>query len=192
MNYFANAGQLLVGFVFGAIITLFALRLLAEAWRADFHNPISQFLYRYTNPVLAPLRRVLPNWGRLNLAALLLAWVAEAVKIVLMFALAGIVAHPAGLALLALAQLLDFMAILYLVLVFGWALMSMIGGDPAHPLMRIVANLVEPPLRPLRRRLPTPGGIDFSPAVAILVLLLARILLVQPLLDFGGRLALGG
>lgn len=192
MSYFANAGQLLVGFAFGAIVTLFVLRLLAEYWRSDFHNPISQFLYRYTNPVLAPLRRIIPHWGRLNLAALVLAWVAEVLKTALLLALAGVAARPLGLIVLSAAQLIDFVALLYIILVFGWALMSMIGGDPMHPLMRMVASLVEPPMRPLRRRLPTPGGIDFSPAVAILALMLARILLVQPLLDLGGRLAMGG
>jgi YggT family protein len=192
MSYFANAGQLLVGFAFGAIVTLFVLRLLAEYWRADFHNPLSQFLYRYTNPVLAPLRRVIPNWGRLNLAALLLAWAAEAIKTALVLALAGMAVRPLGLIVLSAAQLVDFIALLYIILIFGWALMGMIGGDPMHPLMRMVASLVEPPMRPLRRRLPAPGGIDFSPAVAILALMLARILLVQPLLDLGGRLAMGG
>ena len=69
MTYFANAGQLLLSFVFGALIGLFVLRLLAEASRVNFRNPISQLLYRYSNPVVAPLRRIVPNLGRLNLAA---------------------------------------------------------------------------------------------------------------------------
>ena len=71
MNYLTNAGALILQFAFGAVVTLFVLRLLAEAYRADFHNPICQFLYRFTNPVLRPLRKALPNivggadiWGR--------------------------------------------------------------------------------------------------------------------------------
>lgn len=192
MSYFANAGQLLVGFVFGAIVTLFVLRLLAEGWRADFHNPISQFLYRYTNPVLAPIRRMVPNWGRINLAALLVAWLAEALKLLLLLALSGIAAHPLGLLVLSLAELADFIALLYIVLIFGWALMSMIGGDPMNPLVRMVTGLVEPLMWPLRRRMPSLGGLDFSPAVAILALMLIRILLIQPLIDMGKVLVLGG
>ena len=192
MNYFANAGQLLIGAAFGAFIALFMLRFLAEYWRTDFHNPISQFLYRYTHPLLAPLRRLIPTWRRCNLAALLLAWLAEALKLVLLLALAGIAARPFGLLLLAAAELLDFLALLYIVLIFGWALMSMLGSDPRHPLVRMLDNLVEPLMRPLRRRMPMPSGIDFSPMLGILILMLARILLVQPLLDLGKYLAIGG
>src|SRR5699024_6954075 len=76
MPYFANALQLLIKVAFDAVLVLFLLRLFAEYWRADFHNPVSQFIYRYSNPVLVPVRRVIPNWRRLNLAALAIAWVA--------------------------------------------------------------------------------------------------------------------
>ena len=72
MLYLANALALLIQFVFGCAVALFVFRLLAEAVRADFYNPICQFLYRTTNPVLAPLRRVITNWRRINLAALLI------------------------------------------------------------------------------------------------------------------------
>lgn len=192
MSYFASAGQLLVGFIFSALVGLFVFRLLAEACRADFRNPVSQFLYRTTNPVLAPVRRVLPNWRRLNLAALLLAWILELVKIALNFALMGLVPAIAGLLLLGLAELADFVALLYLVLVFAWALVSMLGTSPLHPLVRLLDSLVEPLVQPVRRRMPQLGGLDFSPAVVMLGLALARILLVQPLIDAGTRMALAG
>ena len=74
MSYLLNALSFLLELVFNAAITLLIVRVLAEACRADFHNPLSQFIYRYTNPVLSPMRRAIPNWRRINLAALLLAW----------------------------------------------------------------------------------------------------------------------
>jgi hypothetical protein len=67
----------------------------AEACRADFNNPLSQFVYRYTNPVLAPIRRVLPNWRRINLAALLLAWLVMLLKRLVLFALRASCRMPA-------------------------------------------------------------------------------------------------
>lgn len=190
MTYLANAGQLLISFLFDAIVAVLLLRLLAEAWRADFRNPLSQFLYRYTNLVVAPVRRVVPNWGRINLAALLLAYAATLLKLLLGLSLAGMLHSMAGLLVLALAELLDFFLMLYVVLVFAWALASMLGADSSHPLLRLLDAIVGPSLRPLRRRMPSLGGLDFSPAVAILVLLLARILLAQPLLDLGMRMTL--
>ncbi len=188
MNYLIQAGDLLISFVFGAVITLFLLRLMAEIWRAPFTNPVSQFIYRTTNPVLAPLRRVLRNIGRFNLAALSVALVLELIATGLLIALKSYSPVPLGWLLAGIGQLLDLFFLMYIVLIFAWSLASMLGGDPNHPLLRFVAQITEPPLRPLRRRMPTPGGIDFSPAVALLVLLLLRILVAGPLIGTGLRL----
>ncbi len=190
MIYLQNALALLIGLAFDALATLLLLRLLAEACRADFHNPLSQFVYRTTNPVLAPLRRMLPNWRRINLAALLLAWLVMLLKRLLLFALVGVMPHPLGLLLLALAELLDFLLVFYLVLIFGWSLLSMFAVDRRQPLLRLAGNLVEPLLRPLHGRL-IAGAIDFAPMAVMIALLLARLLIAAPLLDLGARLAMG-
>ena len=190
MSYLLNALGLLIELAFNAAVTLLLLRVLAEACRADFHNPLSQFVYRYTNPVLAPIRRVLPNWRRVNLAALLLAWLAMLVKRLLLFALLGVMPHPFGLTVLALAELLDFVLLFYLVLIFGWSLLSMFSVDRRHPLLQLAGSIVAPLLRPLHGKL-IAGQIDFAPMVVMLALLLARLLVAAPLLDVGARLALG-
>jgi YggT family protein len=75
--------------------------------------------------------------------------------------------------------------------VFGWSLMSMFAPDPRHPLQRLLGTIVDPLLRPLRGKLAV-GMIDFSPTVVIVGLLLARMLVAQPLLDLGTRLAVIG
>ncbi len=191
MSYLLNALSMLIELAFDAVVTLLLLRVLAEACRVDFNNPLSQFVYRYTNPVLAPIRRVLPNWRRINLAALLLAWLAMLLKRVLLFALTGAMGHPLGLIVLALADLLDFVLLFYLVLIFGWSLLSMFAVDRRQPLLRLAGSIVEPLLRPLHGKL-IAGQIDFAPMVVMLVLLLARLLIAAPLLDLGARLALGG
>jgi YggT family protein len=190
VSYLLNALALLLDLAFDAVVTLLLLRVAAEACRADFHNPLSQFVYRYTNPVLAPIRRVLPNWRRVNLAALLLAWLAMLVKRLLLFALLGVTPHPLGLIVLSLAELLDFVLLFYLVLIFGWSLLSMFSVDRRHPLLQLAGSIVAPLLRPLHGKL-IAGQIDFAPMVVMIVLLLARLLVAAPLLDVGARLALG-
>jgi YggT family protein len=190
MSYLLNAVALLLTLAFDAAVTLFLLRLAAEAGRADFRNPLSQFIYRTTNPVLAPIRRALPNWRRINLAALLVAWLLMLLKRLLLFALAGYAPRVAGLLVLGVGDLLDFALMFYLVLVFGWSLLGMLSSDPYHPLQRLLGAIVEPLMRPLRGKLVV-GMLDFAPAVVMIVLLLARVLLAQPLLDAGMRLALG-
>lgn len=190
MIYLLNAFSLLLEIAFDVLATLFVLRLLAEAGRADFRNPVSQFVYRYTNPVLAPVRRVLPNWRRINLAALLVCYLVMLVKRLVLFALVGAMPHVAGLFVLALADLLDFVLLFYLVLVFGWSLLSMFQVSPYHPVMGLVEAIVDPLLRPLRGKLVV-GMLDFSPAVVMIILLLARILIAAPLFDWGEHLARG-
>jgi YggT family protein len=191
VSYLLNAVSLLIELAFDAVITLLVVRLLAEACRADFNNPLSQIVYRYTNPVLAPVRRVLPNWRRINLAALLLAWLAMLLKRLVLFLVIGVLPHAAGLIVLAFAELLDFVLLFYLVLIFAWSLMTMLTVDRRQPVLRLTGSIVEPLLRPLRGKL-TVGTIDFSPTVVMVLLLLARMLVTAPLLDLGTRLALTG
>jgi YggT family protein len=191
VSYLLNALSLLIELAFNAAVTLLLLRVLAEACRADFHNPLSQFVYRYTNPVLAPIRRVIPNWRRINLAALLLAWLAMLLKRWVLFAVMGIMPGVAGLLILSLAELLDFALMFYLILVFAWSLLSMFAVDQRHPVLRLLDAIVAPLMRPLRGRLVV-GMIDFAPMAVMIALLLVRMLVAAPLLDLGTRLALTG
>ncbi len=190
MSYLINALSMLIELTFEAVVTLLLLRVAAEACRADFNNPLSQFVYRYTNPVLRPIRRVLPNWRRINLAALLLAWMVMLLKRLLLFALLGVMPHPLGLVILASAELLDFALLFYLVLIFGWSLLSMFAVDRRQPLLRLAGSIIAPLLRPLNGKL-IAGSIDFAPMVVMIVLLLARLLIAAPLLDLGARLTMG-
>lgn len=190
-TYLANAGQILVTFAFGAAMALFVLRLLAEFARVNFYNPICQFLFRATHLLVTPLRRFVPGIRRVSLAPLLLAYLIALLKMLLLVLLVGALPRLPGLLLMALADLLDFVLVLYMVIVFADALMSMFAVEQQHPLVPFVGQIAAPLLRPLRRMLPTLGGLDFSPALAILIILLARALLVQPLSDFAQHLALG-
>lgn len=190
MSYLLNALAMLIELAFDAVITLLLLRVLAEACRVDFNNPLSQFIYRTTNPVLAPIRRVLPNWRRINLAGLLLAWLTMLLKRLLLFGLLGVMPQLAGLLLLSLAELIDYVLLFYIVLIFGWSLLSMFSVDPRQPLLRMAGSMVAPLLRPLEGKLVV-GQIDFAPMAVMIVLLLGRLLIAAPLLDLGARLAMG-
>jgi YggT family protein len=191
MGYFANAGQIVIQFVFGALVALIVLRVLLQWVRANFYNPICQFLYKATNPVLMPLRKVIPAWRNLDIAAIALAWLATALKLVLLYATVGQSLGLIGLAVLALADLVDFVLLLYIVLVLVRVVLSFVGADSYHPVVPLVMQLTEPVLKPFRRLIPNVGGIDFSPMVLLLVITLARVLVAKPLLDLGLRLAQG-
>lgn len=189
MGYFANAAQILINFAFGVLVFLIVLRVLLQLVRANFYNPVCQFLYKATNPLLMPLRRIIPSWRNIELGALLLAWLLSALKLALIFGLFGQRLGLLGLLVMALADLLDFTLMLYIGVVFVRVLLSFIAVERGNPVVPLVYQLSEPLLRPLRKLLPTPGRLDFSPMLVVLAILLARALLVAPLLDLGMRLA---
>src|SRR5688500_20300747 len=190
MGYIANAGQLLINFAFGALVALVVLRVLLQVARANFYNPVCQFLYKATNPVLMPLRKVIPAWRNLDVAAVLLAWLLSAIKLALLYALAGHRLGIAGLVLMALADLVDFVLMLYLGLILVRVLLSFISVERSNPIVPLVFQLTEPVLGPIRKRLPSLGGSDFSPMLAWLAIMLGRVLAVEPVFDLGRRLAL--
>lgn len=189
MTHFTHAGQLLVGFVFGIAIALVVVRLLLQLVRADFYNPICQFIYKATNPLLRPLQRIVPVWRGLNLAAVLLAWLLSVLKTWLLFTMSSREPALAGLAVLGLADLLRFVLTVYSALIIVRVILSFINVDARHPVIPLVYQLTKPILEPIARRLPDFGGIDLSPLVAWLLIALLRALLVYPLLDIGMRLS---
>lgn len=190
MNYFANAGAILVEVIVGLVVLLFALRVLLQLVRANFYNPICQFVYKATNPVLMPLRRVLKLVRNFDTAGALIVYLLECLKVWLIFALGGVALGVAATLVLGVAELLSFLIGLYFVLILARVVLSWVGRDSYHPVVPLIAQLTQPLLGPLRRTLPQPGGFDFSPMVAMLGLMLARALVVAPLMDWGRALAM--
>ncbi|WP_395683355.1 YggT family protein [Dokdonella sp.] len=189
MGYLANAGQLLINFAFGLLVSLLVIRVLLQLVRANFYNPICQMLYKLTNPVLMPLHRLVPNRRNFDIAAALLAWLLSAIKLALLYAMFGQGLRILGLVVMALADLLDFVLLLYLGLIFVRVLLSFLSVERANPIVPLVIQLTEPLLKPVRRRVPAMGALDFSPAIVMLAIGLLRLLLVAPLLDLGKQLA---
>lgn len=189
MSYFANAGVILLEVLFGLLGGLFLLRVLLQWARTNFYNPICQFVYRATHPVLDPLRRVLRPIGRIDTAGLVVAWLLQTLKIWLILALGSLMAGPLAALVLGVAELLGLLIALFFWLIIIRVILSFVGPSGHHPMVPLVAQLTEPLMRPWRRILPMPGGLDLSPMLVILLLILARVLLVAPLHDLGLLLA---
>jgi YggT family protein len=190
MSYLANAAMILIEFVFGIAVGLVVLRVLLQLVRANFHNPICQFLYKVSNPILMPMRRIIPPWRRLDLAGVVLAWALLLLKRILVFSLVAAVPSFAGLAVIALADLIGFVLLMMLLLIIVRVILSFVASDSYHPVIPLVYQLTEPVLKPVRKRMPALGGLDLSPMIVILAFALLQALLVAPLLDLGLRLGL--
>ena len=80
--------------LFELYILCFLLRLVLQWTRSDFHNPLSQFIVRVTNPVVTPLRRFLPSMGNLDTSTLVIFLLMEAMMVILLSVNAGIELSP--------------------------------------------------------------------------------------------------
>ncbi len=189
MGYFSNAGQVLVEFAFGIVTVLLLLRVLLQFVRADFNNPICQFLYKASNPLLIPLGKLFPVVRGLNTAGLVVAWVLQSIKWVFMgLLLGGWLALP-GVVVLGLYSLVDLILLILFWTIILRIVLSFVAPDGYHPVVPLTYRITEPLLAPVRALIPSAGGLDFSPILVTLGIYLLRILVAAPLRDLGLRLA---
>jgi YggT family protein len=190
MSYFGTAGQLLVGTAFSLVMIVVLLRVLLQAAGANFYNPICQGLHKLTEPVIRPMRRLLPPVRRIELAGVLLVWLLALLKLYAITRLGGTAPPMAALAVAALADAISMLLWIWFWTLLAGVILSWVPVDNRNPAVPLVYQITEPLLAPIRRLLPQ-MGIDLSPMIAILAVQVARILVVAPLSDWAGRLALG-
>lgn len=139
-------------------------RLLLQWARADFRNPICQAIVRLTNPVILPLRRVLPPVRKIDTASVVAVLIVAFIKVGVIFALTGFGWPNAWLWVRAVAlELARTVLWTYFYAIFLYALLSLIAPGGYSPLQSVLATLCEPVLRPFRRLIPAVAGIDLSP-----------------------------
>ena len=174
----AQALAFLVQNIFQLYIYIVLVRFMLQLAKADFYNPISQFVVKATGAPLKPLRTIIPGFAGMDIAALVLAWLLMIVKITLLgFILYGSLISPLHILLFSLAGVANSMASVYLVGIIVSAISSWVPAMYDHPAVRLVWQLVEPVLAPFRRLLPAMGGVDISPIFALLILQVVKILL---------------
>ncbi|MEJ2632873.1 MAG: YggT family protein [Acidihalobacter sp.] len=179
MNAGTQIGLLLINALFSFYIVIVMLRLLFALVRADFYNPISQFVVTLTNPPLRPLRRIIPPVGRVDSASILLLLVLQLAEIYLISVLQGFVPPPLAAFIFSIRELLILLVYIYIGAIIIQALMSWVAaaGSGYNPIMGLLDSLTRPILAPIRRVIPLIGMIDLSPLVALLALQAALILL---------------
>ena len=149
---------------------LLMLRLLLQWVRADFYNPMSQFIVKVTSPVVVPVRRLIPSIGRLDLATLILVIAFTSIKILLISWIMGLPFNAAWLFFLALIETFILLLDIFLFSILILAIMSWINPDPRHPAAALLRSISNPVMKPLQQRIPPVGGMDISPMVAIIII----------------------
>ncbi|HHN0104025.1 TPA: YggT family protein [Pseudomonas aeruginosa] len=164
------------------------LRFILQLVRADFYNPLSQFIVRATKPLLNPLRRIIPGFGGIDLASLVLAILIQLVLMILILMLMG---YGVGVFIMQLliwsiiAVTSLFLKVFFFALIIS-VILSWVAPGSYNPGAQLVNQICEPLLMPFRKLLPNLGGLDLSPIFAFLALKLIDMLVINNLAAMTG------
>lgn len=178
------------GTVIKVIVGLFVLRFLLQMTRADFYNPVSQAIVKVTNPLVMPLRKIIPGLKGLDLASLGAAFLVQFAAFMLLDGwffrgqFPGLLAGTFG----AVFSLVNVVLSLYFMLVFLRVLMSWLNPDPRNPMVSILYSLTEPVMAPARRLLPPIGGLDLSPIVVLFAISILQVFINSEVVPWVGGL----
>ena len=159
-------------------ITIVMLRFLFQLVRAEFYNPVSQFIVKVTNPLLVPLRRLIPGVLGVDIASVVLALLLQILAIEAYY-----LVRDGQLLPFTLALLLSAFELVALVLdIYFWALLIMVilswvAPYSNHPAISLINSLLQPVLSRIQKLIPPVGGLDFSPMVAMILIYCLKILL---------------
>jgi len=196
-GYLLSPLMLIINTLFDIYILLVLLRFLLQMLRADFYNPVSQFITKLTTPPLRLLRRVIPSIGGQDSASIVLCLLLIYAKFLLMRALSIPAAHIggvmapiggvsyAGLFVLSVADLVALVLTVFLGAIIIQVIISWISPGNYNPVIGLVNRLADPILKPIRKFIPPLGGIDLTPLFASLLLLVAKMLIVPPIIFLG-------
>ncbi|MGQ9686675.1 MAG: YggT family protein [Thiobacillaceae bacterium] len=188
----ADTLQFLLRTCFDLFAVAFWLRFYMQWARVPFHNPFAQFIVRVTDFGVRPARRLIPGLMGLDLASLLLFYLAELLAVMSVFWLDGypfLVAGAGvlpGFLLLALAAALRLAIYVLMGLIIIQAVLSWI--NPFSPFAPVFYALARPCLAPLQRFAPAIGGVDLTPLLALILMQVLLILPVAALEQWAGSL----
>ena len=166
----------LLDFAFDALLMILILRLWMQVVRADFYNPLSQFIVKVSNPLVVPFRKVIPGFGGIDVATVVLAYVIATFKFILIPLLSGAEINVVIALFLGGLYIIKEAGFLLFIIMLVMALMSWV-VQGYNPTQAIFQQLTDPVLRPIRNVLPAIGGLDLSILVAFLILNVANLLL---------------
>ena len=187
MSQLSQALILIIQTLGSLYLLIVLLRFILQLVRADFYNPLSQFIVKATHPLLRPLRRVIPSIGNLDLSSLVLALI---VQVLLMAAILMLTYGDIGNLLQLLVWAIIgitglFLNIFFYALIIS-VILSWVAPGSHNPGAQLINQITEPALAPFRRLLPNLGGLDLSPIFAFLAIKLLEMLVIGNLVVMSG------
>jgi len=199
-NYLTSPLLLVINTLFDLYVLLVMLRFIFQMLRADFYNPVSQFVIRVTTPPLKPLRKVIPGIAGQDIAALVLCLLIILIKFFIIRAMgAGVIdignvlaplatASVGAMVIIALADMLATFINIFLFAVIIQVIISWINPGAYNPAIGLINSISRPVMRPIQRFIPPLGGLDLSPLFATLGLMVIKMLAIPPIIFIANQL----
>lgn len=185
--------MLVINTVFDLYIMLLLLRFMLQAFRADFYNPVAQFIVKVSTPPLKFLRRFIPSIAGHDTSAIVLALVLIVIKLLILKILAVPFIEIAGatvaiasagfisLVIIAMAELLALTLNVFLFAIIILVVLSWLSPSAYNPVTRLIQTIANPVMRPIKKVMPNFAGLDLSPLVATLAIMMLKMLLIPPI-----------
>jgi YggT family protein len=198
-SYFTSPLTLIITTLFDLYVLLVLLRFMLQMFRADFYNPVSQFIVKVTSLPLKYLRRGVPSIAGQDTSAIALCLLLTFIKFVLLRLLDIEVVHInntaayiggvsyLGLLIYSLADLISLFLGVFLIAILIQVVLSWINPGTHNPVIGLVNTLAAPALRPIQKLIPPIGGLDISPLFAMLAIVVMKMLLIPPLMSLANQ-----
>lgn len=184
MQQMSMAGIYLVQSVVSFYTLIVFLRFLLQLSRADFYNPVSQFVVKATAPVLNPLRRIIPGWGGLDIASLVLILVLQVSQLIAVILMMGYALPNIGLLVAwSVVGLFGLVLNFYFWAILIQVILSWVAPMSHNPAVSLIYQVTEPVMGYARKLIPPMGGMDFSPIIVFMVIQLLKILVLGSLIQ---------
>ena len=173
MSGLLNVFNFLINVVFTLYIYALIIRMILGLSNADMYNPFSQFIMTITNPLLLPLRKMIPSYGRVDTASVMLILFLKFIELFLQSLLIGKQVILGPLIIPTIIGVINQVINLFIFSIIILVIISWIAPfvqSQNNPLISILRSLTDPLLRPARKHIPPIGMFDLSPLVVLIAL----------------------
>jgi len=165
----------LIETLFGLYLTILAVRFILAYEHANYFNPITRFIITVTQSIVSPVRRILPNIGRLEVSTLFLIFILVIIKLLLIFLIVQQHFTISLFLYIIIREVINLFLKTFFYAILIFSILSWVHID-ATPLMQVLSQLSAPVLRPLRKIIPPIAGFDISSLVALILIQVLMIL----------------
>ena len=188
-DYLTNPLVFLISTLFDLYILVVMLRFIFQLVRADFYNPLSQFIVKATSPLLVPMRRIIPSMGTIDTSCIVLLLALQLIKLTIVGLLSSGMFAVGMLLVLAIAETISLVFNVFTFGILIQVILSWINPGTYNPVTAVLYSLTEPVLGPFRRLIPPISGFDLSPIAALLALQIGKMLVMPPIIALARSLA---